>query len=157
MCVKHQPSSNIGLIANGTIQGNRHGLLYNRTTRLYEADTAGLGPFTRADLVARVLAGDTLTIMGVPPASRQRLGRDRNANGVLDGDEALTALKVERSGAGILISWPTNTVGVVLEFGESLAPPNWRTETSVRSVIADRLSITVPTARHSRFYRLRSL
>jgi len=155
--VKHQRSSNIGLIANGTLQSNRHGLLYYRTTRLYEADTAGLGPFTRADLVARVLAGDTLTVMGVPPASRQRMGRDRNANGVLDGDEPPPSLTAARSGGGMVISWPTNTVGVVLEFGESLAPLNWRTETSVRSVIADRFSITVPTARDSRFYRLRSL
>ena len=133
------------------------GHLYDSKTRLYEADTAGMGPFTRADLVARVLAGDTLTIMGVPPASRQRMGRDRNANGVLDGDEATPALTAEQSIEGIVISWPTNTVGVVLEFTDSFSPPNWKTETSVRSVVPDRFLITVPVAGESLFYRLRGL
>ncbi|MCI0539456.1 MAG: hypothetical protein L0Z50_29960 [Verrucomicrobiales bacterium] len=108
------PAANIGLIVKGTIQGTRHGLLYNRATRMYDADQAGFGPFTRAELVARALAGDTLTIMGVPPATRRRMAINRNTNGVLDGDETLPALTAARSDGGAVISWPTNTMGVVL-------------------------------------------
>jgi hypothetical protein len=59
---------------------------YNRSTRIYESDKLGFGPFTGAELIARIQPGDALTIMGVPPTSGRRMGIDRNANGVLDGD-----------------------------------------------------------------------
>ena len=84
------------------------------------------------------------------------MGIDRNWNGVFDGDETPPLLAALRSGTGITISWPTNSVGVVLEFTESLSPSSWRTETSAQSVEADRRMITVPIA-NQRFYRLRGL
>src|SRR5439155_18474441 len=99
------------------------------------------------------LAGDTFTIMGVPPVSRQRMGIDRNANGVLDADEALPQLVASLSNASIQISWPMNSVGSVLEFSESLSPPNWKTETSVQSVSADRVTVMIPSSNQNRFYR----
>ena len=82
---------------------------------------------------------------------------DRNADGVLDADEVLPNLLAKRSGNELLISWPTNTVGVTLEFTESLASPVWRTETSARSLDTDRLTVTIPIANENRFYRLRGL
>ena len=80
---------NIDLIANGTVQGQLHGLLYLPGTNNYQSDTAGLGPFTQAQLTAFIQSGDTLTIMGVPFGSGARMAIDRNLNGVLNGDEAL--------------------------------------------------------------------
>ncbi len=79
-------AENIDLIANGTIHGQIHGLLYQPSTNNYETDTTGLGPFTQGQLIFFVQKGDTLTIMGVPPGSGVRLGIDRNLDGVLNGD-----------------------------------------------------------------------
>ena len=67
-------AGSIDLIANGTIQGQIHGLLYLPATNNYESDTTGLGPFTQAQLTAFILGGDTLTMMGVPPGSGTRMG-----------------------------------------------------------------------------------
>lgn len=149
---------NVHLIAKGTINGERRSLLY-QPSQTYVTDKTGVGPFTRAELAAKIAAGDTLTVMGVPYLSGQRMGIDRDLSGVLDGDESPLALTVARSGTDILISWPTNTVGIVLEFSESLSEPNWRTETSVRSMEPDRITVSVPVAdqNQNRFYRLRGL
>ena len=149
--------TNISLIANGTIDGQRRSLIYRPASTNYVTDKTGVGPFTHVELVAKVLGGDTLSVMGVPTVSGQRMGSDRNWNGVLDGEESPPLLAALRSGTGITISWPTNSVGVVLEFTESLSPSSWRTETNAQSVEADRRMITAPMANQCRFYRLRGL
>jgi hypothetical protein len=81
-------AANIDLIAQGTIQGQIHGLLYLPATNKYQSDTTGLGPFTQAQLVSFIQSGDTLTIMGVPAGSGTRMAIDRNLDGVKNGDEA---------------------------------------------------------------------
>ncbi len=149
--------TNISLIANGTIDGQRRALLYQPATDNYLTDRSDTGPFTRSELTARIAAGDTLTLMGVPIVSGVRMSLDRDWNSVRDGDEPLPPLAAMRSAAGILISWPTNTVGVVVEFSETLSPPNWRTETSDQSVNADRITVAIPIASQGRFFRLRGL
>ena len=78
--------ANIDLIANGTIQGQIHGLLYQPATNNYQTDTTGLGPFTQAQLITFIQNGDTLTVMGVPPGSGLRLGLDSNLDGEKNGD-----------------------------------------------------------------------
>jgi len=78
--------ANIDLIANGTIQGQIHGLLYQPATNNYATDTTGLGPFTQAQLTTFIQNGDTLTLMGVPPGSGLRLGLDSNLDGLKNGD-----------------------------------------------------------------------
>ena len=80
-------AGSIDLIVKGTIQGQPHGLLYGTTTNNYLTDTTGLGPFTHAQLVSFVRGGDTLSPMGVPQGTGVRMGIDRNADGILDGDE----------------------------------------------------------------------
>jgi YVTN family beta-propeller protein len=80
-------AGNIDLIAKGTINGKVHGLLYQVATNNYETDTTGLGPFTQAQLIADITAGDTLSVMGVPVGSGVRMGIDRNLDGILDGDQ----------------------------------------------------------------------
>jgi DNA-binding beta-propeller fold protein YncE len=76
----------IDLIANGTIQGQVHGLLFQPATNNYATDTTGLGPFTQAQLTAFIVAGDTLTMMGVPPGSGNRMALDMNSDGHKNGD-----------------------------------------------------------------------
>jgi YVTN family beta-propeller protein len=80
-------AGNIDLICQGTIQGQLHGCLYQPLSNNYETDTTGLGPFTQAQLIQFIQAGDTLSIMGVPPGSGVRFGIDRNRDGIKDGDQ----------------------------------------------------------------------
>jgi len=60
-------AGNIDLIGRGTIQGQVHGLLYQPATSNYLSDTGAT--YTQAELQAFVLAGDTLSIMGVYPGT----------------------------------------------------------------------------------------
>jgi len=61
----------IDLIANGTINGAVTALLYQSGS--YITNTAGVGPFTQAQLTTLINKGDTLTIMGVPFGSGSRM------------------------------------------------------------------------------------
>lgn len=79
-------AADIDLVLKGTIDGERRGLLYRSSTNDYRSDRTGVGPFTRAELRAKIAAGDTLTLMGVPPGSGTRMGVDRDVDGILDGD-----------------------------------------------------------------------
>jgi YVTN family beta-propeller protein len=90
-------AGNIDLVANGTIQGQIHGLLYQPSSNNYETDTTGLGPFTQAQLTSFIQKGDTLTVMGVPPGSGARLGIDRNLDGIKNGDELAAVSPGKRS------------------------------------------------------------
>lgn len=80
-------AANIDLICQGTIQGQLHACLYQPATNNYTTDTTGLGPFTQAQLISFVQAGDTLSVMGVPPGSGVRFAIDRNHDGIKDGDQ----------------------------------------------------------------------
>jgi hypothetical protein len=80
-------AGNIDLICQGTINGQLTGCLYQPATNNYTTDTTGVGPFTQAQLVGFIQAGDTLSIMGVPPGSGVRFGIDRNRDGIKDGDQ----------------------------------------------------------------------
>jgi YVTN family beta-propeller protein len=79
-------AGNIDLIVKGTVNGQRMGLLYRVASNDYQTDRTGAGPFTRSQLRGSILAGNTLTAMGVPRGSGVRMGIDRNLDGVLDGD-----------------------------------------------------------------------
>lgn len=58
---------NTDLIARGTIQGQVHGLLYQPASHNYISDTSAL--YTRAQLQSLILAGDTLSFMGMYPGT----------------------------------------------------------------------------------------
>ena len=62
-------ASNIDLIGRGTIKGQVHGMLYQPSTQTYVTDTNGLGPFTQTQLQALIVAGDTVSVMGVYPGT----------------------------------------------------------------------------------------
>ncbi|MDQ2659886.1 MAG: hypothetical protein M3Y03_05650, partial [Verrucomicrobiota bacterium] len=79
-------AGNADLIVKGTIDGKRHGLVYQPGSNNYKSDQTGLGPFTQTELKAKIQSGDTLSLMGVPPGSGTRMGIDRDLDGELDGD-----------------------------------------------------------------------
>lgn len=58
-------AGNIDLIGRGTLSGVVHGLLYQPASSNYISDTGTL--YTQSQLQALVVAGDTLSIMGVYP------------------------------------------------------------------------------------------
>lgn len=58
---------NIDLIGRGTLRGVVHGLLYQPSSNNYISDTSVL--YTQSQLQALVVAGDTLSIMGVYPGT----------------------------------------------------------------------------------------
>ncbi len=82
-------AGNIDVIVKGTIDGQPRGLLYDVPSATYSSDKTGVGPFSQAELQAKVRAGDILSITGVPPGSGVRMGIDRDLNGQLDGDPAI--------------------------------------------------------------------
>lgn len=146
--------TNIDLIVKGTIDGQRHGMLYQPASNNYEPDTTNLPPFTRAQLVTKVSAGDILSIMGVPPGSGQRMGIDRNLNGVLDADEPKPSLQIATTGSGVVLNWPLSAAGYNLEMTPSLIPPFW-TNTPDAIEIFGTTNITTNTIdSNARFFRL---
>jgi YVTN family beta-propeller protein len=148
--------TNIDLIVKGTIDGARHGLLYQPGANNYKLDTTNAAPFTRAQLVAKVQAGSTLTIMGVPPGSGLRMGIDRNGDGVLDADVPPPRLQIASSGRSFTIHWPLGAAGFILETSDTLLPGSWSSATNGVEIIGSENYITNSPAGTAKFYRLRS-
>lgn len=149
--------TNINLIIKGTIDGRPRGFLSFFPVAGYKPDTTNLASMSRAQLRAKVLAGDTITIMGVPVGSGTRMGIDRNLNGILDGDEPAPSLRISTVGTSALVIWPTNATGYVLERAPALPSTNWSTDTNLRGVSGGEFIITNPVAPGSVFFRLRGL
>ena len=135
--------------------GGRRGFVYRPATNDYLSDQAAAGPLTRAALEAKIAAGATATIMGVPRASGPRVGIDRNGNGIPDGDEPLPQLGLTFTAGTPQLAWPVAAAGHVLEFTDSLNPPNWQPVTEPRTTAGPTLNVPDPTAGPRRFYRLR--
>jgi len=65
--------ANIDLIGNGTLNGQVSSLLYSPSAKNYTTNITGLGPFTQVQLTTMILAGDTLSFMGVPTGTGARM------------------------------------------------------------------------------------
>lgn len=146
--------TNLDLIVKGTVDGRRRGLLYQPGLNSYQLDSTNSAPLSRAQLTAKVQAGDTLTLTGVPPGSGPRMAIDRNANGVLDADEPLPKLQVAQVGGSTVVSWPFNAVGV-LEETASLGSPHWTNSASVVEIVNGSNYATNSPGSGTRFFRLR--
>jgi YVTN family beta-propeller protein len=145
----------IDLIVKGTLDGVRHALLYRPSSNDYVLDSTNFPPLTRSQLAAKILVGDTLTLMGVPAGTGFRMGIDRNANGILDGDEPPPKLSISSSGNLVTISWPYGALGYVLETATTLSSP-WNAVTNPLEIVGTQYVLTNATFENARFYRLRS-
>jgi hypothetical protein len=146
--------TNIDLIVKGTINGQRHGFLYQAASNNYEPDTSNLPAFTRTQLVSQVVAGDTLTVMGVPPGSGQRMGIDRNLNGVLDADEPKPSLQIATANAGVVLNWPLSAAGYNLETATGLTGAIWSNTPDAIEIFGTTNISTNAIDSDARFYRL---
>ena len=82
-------AGDLDLIATGDLDGRLAGLLYTPATGLFTVDRTGEGPYTVAQLRAKVTAGTAhVTLTAVMPGTGTRLGLDRDLDGVKNGDEA---------------------------------------------------------------------
>ena len=104
-----------------------------------------------------MLAGDTLTLLGVPVGSGYRMGIDRDENGVLDGDEPKPSLRITRNGSQSVVAWPTNRAGYYLERATSMPAAPWNADTNIRGVTGPDFTVTNATAVSNLFFRLKSL
>ena len=135
--------------------GGRHSFVYRPATNDYLSDQAALGVLSRAALEAKVAAGATLTIMGVPRTSGVRLAIDRDEDTILDADEPTPRLDLAISAGTPQLAWPLAGAAHVLEFTDALNPPNWQPVTEARGTAGGNLQVPDPTAGARRFYRLR--
>ena len=147
--------TNMDLVVKGTIDGQRHGLLYQPGANNYKPDSTNLATLTRAQLTAKILAGDRLTVMGVPPGAGQRSGIDRDVNGVLDADEPLPQLQLALAGASTVLSWPGSAVGFNLEESSSLSPGSWSNSPVAVEIVNGINYATNSPGADVKFYRLR--
>ncbi|HWX18771.1 MAG TPA: hypothetical protein VN578_02585 [Candidatus Binatia bacterium] len=146
--------TNIDLIVKGTLGGSRHGLVYQPLAATYRPDTTQLPVFTHAQLLAKIQSGDTLTFVGVPPGSGQRMGIDRDLDGVLDGDVPPPSLQLTRTAGGTVLNWPYSAAGFNLESSGSLLPATWSNVADALEIIANQNYVTNSPASGAQFYRL---
>jgi len=98
-----------------------------------------------------------LSLIGVAPGTGQRMGIDRDADGVLDTDEPLPLLQITSSGAGAqtALAWPYNAAGFQLEETPELASGMWTTSTNAVTIANGFNYVTNDAGPGARFFRLR--
>ena len=85
--IKQASRKNIDLIVQGKIGDAPVSYLYSVTRMKYQRNRARTSFLTHANLVAEIRNGATVTLMGVPLGSGQRMALDRDEDGILNGDE----------------------------------------------------------------------
>jgi YVTN family beta-propeller protein len=155
--------TNIDLIVKGTLDGRQRGFVYQPATANYRPDTTNMASMTRAQLRDKVLAGDVLTVIGVPFGTGVRAGINRNLagatdpDGALDGDAPRPVLRIAGQSGGAVVAWPTNAPGFVLEGTPGLSPPVWTPHIAPRGVTGGEFTVTNAPATNRLFFRLREL
>ena len=149
--------TNIQLVVKGTLDGKLRGFVYQAASNHYRPDTTNLAVMTRAQLRTKILAGDTLTLLGVPVGLGTRLGIDRDENGTLDGDEVRPSLRIAKAGTNAVVAWTTNRAGYYLERATGLPATNWTPDTNLRGVVSGEFTVTNSLSLSNLFFRLKEL
>jgi uncharacterized repeat protein (TIGR03803 family) len=132
-----------GLSGNGTLfKVNTDGTSF---TSLYSFDGGSDGADPRASLV---LAGNAL--YGTATA-----GGNSNHGTVFSFTLPLPPLAIIRSGANVILTWPTNAIGFTLQSTTNLVSPViWATVSPGPVVVNDQNTVTNPVTGTGQFYRL---
>ena len=148
-------SGNIELICKGTLNGELHGFLFQPVLATYRPDSTNLGSFTRAQLTSKTQSGDQLTVMGVPAGSGQRMGIDRNLDGMLDADTPPPRLEFSQKGTELVLSWPVEAAGFSLQSASSPDAASWKHENQPVQIVLGRNYVTNSASLAAKFFRLR--
>ena len=149
-------AGNIDFVVRGRFGGKRHGFRYRPATNDYVSDQTGLGPLTRAQLQDAITSGGAmLTLLGTPPGGGQRLGVDRDGNGIADSDEQMPPLTLTLPASTPQLAWPAAQSSLVLEYTDTLTPPNWQPITNPRTLAGPSVLVQDPAGGLQRYYRLR--
>jgi hypothetical protein len=144
------------LVARGVIGGKQRSFVFDKVAKAYVPDSSSEAALSRADLLALLDEESALTFLGTQTGEGQRLGRDRDRNGVSNADEPQPGLTITRAVPGtVRLGWPNPTRDWLLQFSSDLEAP-WQpvTRSPVRN--GGTSSLDEPTLdRASRFYRLR--
>ena len=111
--------------------------------------------FTRADLVANVTNGNTLTLMGVPPGSGLRMGIDRDLDGTLDADVLPPSLQIAQVPGTASLNWSLSAAGFGLETSPALSPGSWTNVLDPLEIIGGQNYVTSAPPSDVQFYRLK--
>jgi YVTN family beta-propeller protein len=146
--------TSIDLIVKGTLDGQRHGFLYQPLSGNYRPDSTSLTNLTHAQLYAKIGGGDTMTIMGVPPGSGLRMGIDRNEDGVLDADTPPPALQIAQGAGLAVLTWPYGAAGFALESSPAVSGGGWTNVPDPLEIINSQNFVTNSPPAAATFYRL---
>ncbi|BCX46791.1 40-residue YVTN family beta-propeller repeat-containing protein [Haloferula helveola] len=148
---------NIDLVIHGEIEGEARSFVYRPGTDDYLSDSDSFGPLTRAELELLISTGDAVvTLMGVPDGSGERLGRDRDLDGIPNRDEPLPRLEIAIEGGLPKLRWPFDEPFMVLESSDTPGGSSpWQTVTEPRSTSAPWIEVQESGLESRRFFRLR--
>jgi hypothetical protein len=102
-----------------------------------------------------ILNGAVANVVAVPVSTGRRVAIDRNANGILDGDERLPQITLQLQSAAVAFAWSPTGPEAVLEWTPSLAPATWFPVLDVRTITNGVVSGTHAPNGPTGFYRLR--
>jgi DNA-binding beta-propeller fold protein YncE len=143
------------LVARGTIGGKLQSYVYDSPSGTYIPDTETAAPLARAALLASISPDDALTFVGTRRGEGVRLGRDRNANGIPDRNEAMPRLEIDKiATTDLRLRWPAPSTGWLLQWSTDL-DGSWRSMTRRPGSTGTFRTIDESTQSDSaRFYRL---
>ncbi|HEX5222976.1 MAG TPA: hypothetical protein VFZ59_25690 [Verrucomicrobiae bacterium] len=93
--------------------------------------------------------------MGVPVGSGQRMGLDRDLDGILDFDEPQPQLQLARVSNQAVLNWPLSAVGYRLEQTTNLASSPWSDDTNAVEIVNQFNFVTNNSSDATKFFRLR--
>lgn len=145
------------LVVQGRWGGETRQFLFDPAAFQYREDRAeAIGRLIpRRDLLSGLGPQDALTFLGVFPGEGDRFGRDRNRNGIPDGDEPPPVLVAENLEAGVRLRWPLDRADWLLERASESTGP-WAPERGARHSDSDGTTVdSIPETGVPQFFRLR--
>lgn len=110
-------AGNCDLVLRGTLGGETAAFLYQPESGDWRS--AGQSPaLPFASILAALLSGDSLTLLGGPAGSGLRLSIDRDGDGVPDDAEAFPRLELDH--AAMRLRWPADAAGWLPEHSADL-------------------------------------
>jgi len=119
----------------------------------------GAAMFIEVTLDADVLMRSPLKSSTNNPPNWYAVGIWQNGSRVFvsaDASQPAPMLTIERSGTNIIVSWPGNYTGYVLQQNIELNPASWIDMTNAVKVIGEENQVTVLPSINNHFFRLRS-